>query len=114
MAGNRATLYHKGTERTREAPVGFSWTTLFFGPFRHAVSMDWKWFLGSLLLALCTVGLTNPVLRFMINRLHLRDLVRDGYRLRSMRHGVVSLLSVMTRIPESMLHRFAVAREPPF
>ena len=103
MAGNRATRYHKGTERTREAPVGFSWTTLFFGPFPMLFRGDWKWFLISLLLALCTVGLSNLVLMFMINRLHLRDLVHDGYRLRSMRHGDVSLLSVKTRIPESML-----------
>ena len=64
---------------------------------------NWKWFLISLLLAVCTFGLSNLVLMFMINRLHLKDLVNDGYRLRSVRHGDVALLSSKTRIPESML-----------
>ena len=64
---------------------------------------NWKWFLISLVLAVCTFGLSNIVLMFMINRLHLKDLVNDGYRLRSMRHGDVAVLSSKTRIPESML-----------
>ena len=64
---------------------------------------NWKWFLISLALAVCTFGLSNIVLMFMINRLHLKDLVNDGYRLRSMRHGDVAVLSSKTRIPESML-----------
>ena len=103
MAGNLATLHHGGTERTREAPVGFSWTTLFFGPFPMLFRGNWKWFLISLVLAICTFGLSNLVLMFMINRLHLKDLVNDGYRVRHLRHGDVALLSSKTGIPVSML-----------
>jgi len=103
VAGNRATLYHGGTERTREAPVGFSWTRLFFGPFPMLFRGNWKWFLISLILAVCTFGLGNLELMLMINRLHLEELVNDGYRVRSLRHGDTALLSTRTRIPESML-----------
>ena len=83
--------------------MGFSWTTLFFGPFPMLFRGDWKWFVILLILALLTFGLSNLVFMFMINRLHIRDLVRDGYRVQSVRHGDVSTLSMNIGLPVSML-----------
>jgi len=67
----------------RSAPIGFSWTTLFFGPFPMLFRGAWKWFVIQFLVNLCTFGFAGLVWMFIINRLYLNDLVKDGFQFKS-------------------------------
>ena len=65
----------------REAPRGFSWTTLFFGIFVPLLRGDFKWFLLMLLINGLTFGFAMLVFPFIYNKLYLNDLLRDGYKI---------------------------------
>lgn len=66
----------------RDAPVGFSWTTLFFGALPALVRSDWKWGLLQFIAAACTLGLTWFVFPFIYNRLYLKDLIKKGFKVK--------------------------------
>jgi hypothetical protein len=71
----------------KEAPVGFSWTTFFFGFFPALFRGDWKWAVIQLLLALLTFGLSSLVFMFIYNRLYIKELVGAGFKARSIASG---------------------------
>lgn len=63
----------------REAKIGFSWTTFFFGAFVPIFRGDWKWFLIQLLVACLTWGISNLVFCFIYNKIYIKDLLEKGY-----------------------------------
>lgn len=81
MAYGNVMLKHETRNDIKEAPVGFSWTVLFFGFFPTLFRSDWKWFLIILAAALLTLGLSNLVFMFIYNRLSLKDRLMNGYRI---------------------------------
>lgn len=62
------------------APVGFSWTTLFFGPLVPLFRGDFKWCLIMVLLCGCTVFFCNLVLAFVYNGIYIKGLLSKGFR----------------------------------
>ena len=80
MAHSTIFFEHPTSRKRRDAPVGFSWTTLFFGPLPLLFRGAWKWLVISLVCGLFTYGLSNLVLMFMINGEYIKDLERDGYK----------------------------------
>ena len=80
MAKGKIVLSNKFTQMKKEAPIGFSWTVLFFGFFPPIFRGDWKWFLVMFLLSFVTAGISSLVLSFFYNKLHIKDLLKDGYR----------------------------------
>lgn len=95
MAFDTAYLENPRTGQLRSAPIGFSWTMLFFGFFPPMFRGDWKAFaivlLGGIFLALISVGLLGwvPGLvgAFIWNKSYLNRLVADGFQLRSTQSG---------------------------
>ncbi len=81
MAYATAHLKNAHTGQLKNAPIGFSWTTLFFGFFPSLFRGDWKWFAIILIVALVTMGLSNFVFMFIYNKLSLKDLLMGGYRI---------------------------------
>jgi hypothetical protein len=79
LASASVFLKNPHTGQLREAPVGFSWTVLFFGPFPALFRQDWFGFLIILLCALVTFGLSGLVFMFIYNGMYLRSLIRNGY-----------------------------------
>lgn len=75
------------TGAMKEAPVGFSWTTFFFGVFPSLFRGDWKWFAIMLFLAIITFGFSNLVFMFIYNKLYIRDLIGAGYKAKSIGSG---------------------------
>lgn len=61
------------------APVGFSWTTLFFGPLVALFRSDWKWGCIQIILALVTSGLSSFVFAFIYNKLYIKELLNQGW-----------------------------------
>lgn len=82
----KLTLQNPHTGIIRNAPIGFSWTTFLFGPLPALHRGDFKWFFIQMLLdALLIVPWI--IFPFVYNKLHLKKLLNDGYKVRSA-HGV--------------------------
>lgn len=89
MAHNVIFFENPRTAQQRNAPMGYSWTTLFCGPFPLLVRREFVWFLVSLGLTVLSLNLSNVVLSFFINRLYIRDLISQGFKARAVQHGDV-------------------------
>jgi hypothetical protein len=87
MAHNAIFFENPRSALQRRAPVGFSWTTLFFGPFPLLFRGELAWFLISLGLTVLTLHTSNLVLSFLLNRLYIQDLLKRGFKARSVLHG---------------------------
>lgn len=87
MAFTTIVFENSHTGAMKSAPVGFSWTTFFFGFFPALVRGDWKWGVIQLLLALVTFGFSCFVFAFIYNKLYIKDLISDGFKARSSANG---------------------------
>ncbi len=87
MAYNAVMMENPNTGENRKAPVGFSWTTFFFGIFVPLFRSDWKWAIIMFLAAGFTCGLSWLVFPFLYNKLYLKDLVGRGFRAAAVLHG---------------------------
>ena len=63
-----------------QAPVGFSWTTLFFGFFVPLLRTHYVMAVVMLVVALLTGGLSYAVFPFFYNKSYIKYLVNQGYK----------------------------------
>ena len=68
---------HNG--KLREAPIGFSWTTLFFGFFPALLRGHWIGLFVMLLIGVITGGLAWLVFPFLYNKFYVKHLIKEGY-----------------------------------
>lgn len=73
------TLTNNNTGEYKTAPIGFSWTTFFFGCFPALFRADWKWAGIQFILAWFTAGISWLVMPFIYNKLHIKDLINKGF-----------------------------------
>jgi hypothetical protein len=81
MAYGSVQLKNDITNQFRNAPVGFSWTVLFFGGFPALFRSDWKWAIIMFILQWVTFGLSGLVFMFIYNKMYLKDLLMNGYKI---------------------------------
>lgn len=93
MAYTKVVFENPNTGHIKEAPVGFSWTVLFFGFFPPLFRGDWKWGIIVFLLALITWGLSNLVFMFIYNKLYIKDLIGSGFKAKSVETGTIDQVS---------------------
>ena len=86
MAYTSIMFENPNTGAIKEAPVGFSWTVLFFGFFPPLFRGDWKWAAIMLILALITFNLSGLVFMFIYNKLYIKDLIGSGFKAKSIKH----------------------------
>lgn len=72
-------LKHSQSGLVKEAPVGFSWTTFFFGFFPALFRGDIKWAAIMFLVACVTFGVSWLVFPFVYNKLYVKGLLENGY-----------------------------------
>lgn len=78
---------HPVTRERKEAPVGFSWTTLLLGVFVPLYRGDWKWTVIMAAAAVITWGVSWFVFPFIYNKLWIKDLVARGFKVEQMIGG---------------------------
>ena len=72
-------FFNEYTGKYKDAPLGFSWTTLFWGFFPALFRGDWKWAIIQFLLAIVTSGISVLVMPFLYNKLYIKDLLNKGF-----------------------------------
>lgn len=91
---------HDKTGLIKEAPVGFSWTTLFFGFFVPIFRGAWLLAIICILVSVITAGIAWLVFPFIINKLYVKHLLETGYQPRS--QNDVVLLSQIGIVVDSL------------
>lgn len=73
----------------KKAPVGFSWTTLFFGCLPALFRGDIKWFLIQIIAAFITSGLSGFVFIFIYNKIYIKRLLEKGFKVKFVVGGTI-------------------------
>lgn len=77
-----ATIYLTNGVEIKKAPVGFSWTTFFFGGWPALFRQDWVWGIGGIIANVLLYGLPGLVCAFFYNKVYIKSLVDKGYKIR--------------------------------
>lgn len=85
----KLTTENPNTGLIKAAPIGFSWTTLFFGGFPALLRGDMKWFFIQLLCALLTGGISNLMFAFIYNKIYITKLLESGYKVKAVERGTL-------------------------
>ena len=79
MASAKVVLKHSTSGLLKEAPLGFSWTTLLFSFFPALFRSDIKWALIQFIVACVTLGFSWLIFPFFYNKIYVRGLLEKGY-----------------------------------
>ena len=75
----KISLINNVTREIREVPVGYSWTTLFFGFFPALFRSDYKWAFIQFVAEAITGGLAQIFFSFTYNKYHINELINKGF-----------------------------------
>lgn len=74
------TMLNPKTGAMKQAPIGFSWTTFFFGPFPALIRGQIGMGLVIWALILPTLGISTLVFAFKYNKMYVKYLLEKGYK----------------------------------
>ena len=80
MAHAKIYFENPRTGQMKEAPVGFSWTVLFFNALPALFRGHWVGFFIMLICSLLTFGLSGLVFIFIYNKMYVKHLISEGYK----------------------------------
>ena len=80
MAYATINFHQPFTGAVKAAPVGFSWTTLFFGFFPALLRGHWVGAIIILVVGVLTAGLSGLVFPFIYNRMYIKHLIGEGFK----------------------------------
>jgi NADH:ubiquinone oxidoreductase subunit H len=83
-----ATITMSNEIEIKKVPLGFSWTTFFFGGWPAVIRQDW--IPGCVLIALClfTYGLAGVVAAFLYNNYYAKSLLEKGFKIHTLPEGI--------------------------
>ena len=79
MAYTKITLKNEENGRVKIAPLGFSWTSLFFGWLVPLLRGDMSW-AAWLIFGALTAFLSNIYQAFVYNKAYIKDLIKKGFK----------------------------------
>ena len=71
----------------KKVPLGYSWTTLFFGIFPSLFRGDWFVCFCLTIACVLTGGLASIVFSFVYNKMYAKALFNNGYWINSLPSG---------------------------
>jgi len=83
---------------SKTAPVGFSWTTFFFGPFPAYLRGDIKWGTIMIIAAFFTGGISSLIFCFIYNKTYIQDLLTKGFKVKTVEAGTIESAKAKTGI----------------
>ena len=92
MASNRIFLVNPRTGQSRDLPVGYSWTCLWFGCIPLMFRSAWKWVVISVVLYFFTLGFAFLVIPFFVNKKCIEDAINDGFVVKAVMKGTIEEL----------------------
>lgn len=92
MAYAKITMENPQTGIIKIAPVGFSWTMFLIGPIVAFVRGDVKGGFVVLLLLGVTYGASNLVCPFLYNKLYIKRLLKQGFKVVSVEGSDIETL----------------------
>ena len=99
----RIILQHPSSGIIKKAPVGFSWTTLLFGPLPAIFRGDIKWF--------CIQFIANGLLiipyvifPFIYNKLYIKKCLEAGYKAKAVEGDTLEALNAKLGLELPLLH----------
>lgn len=84
MAKYNIIMENPNTGIIKKAPIGFSWTTLFFNFFPALLRGDVRGALIILLPTLVIPVIPNIVFAYIYNKIHIKNLLRKGFKVQSL------------------------------
>jgi len=72
----------------KKAPIGFSWTTLFFPSLPALLRGDIKWFIIQLIIDCCTL-VAAFVFPFIYNKIYIKSLLEKGFKVKDVEGGTL-------------------------
>lgn len=84
-------LQHPHSGIIKTAPVGFSFTTLFFGPLPALFRGDLKWFIIQFLVF--WMFIPGLIFACIYNKLYLRQMLERGYKVKSVEGATIEALN---------------------
>jgi hypothetical protein len=72
----------------KKVPLGFSWTTFFFGGWPAIFRQDWIVGVVILILSMVTWGIAGVVFAFIYNNMYAKSLFSKGYSIHTLPPGI--------------------------
>jgi len=91
MAYATVHFHHPQSGRLKTAPVGFSWTTFFFGGIPALLRGHWVAAVVMFLACFVTWGLASVVFAFFYNKWFVNHLVSEGFKVTGASHDLAML-----------------------
>lgn len=79
MAHTKVYMFHPYTGENITVPIGFSWTTLFFGFIPALLRSDLKWAIIQLIIAMLSIGIFWFIFPFFYNGIYYRECQKAGF-----------------------------------
>ena len=83
MANGSITFENKNNGVIKVAPIGFSWTTLFFSGFPALLRGHILMGIIILVLAAPTFGWSSLIFAFIYNKMYIKHLISEGFKMSS-------------------------------
>jgi len=98
MTHNAITFEHPRTGITRTVPLGYNWRLLQFGALLPLYQREWKLCLLVIAGGALTFGVSNVLIAFYYNKLHVRSLVSAGFLARGAEEGSIDQVEAHLRM----------------
>lgn len=72
----------------KKVPLGFSWTTFFFGGFPALFRQDWLVAIAVFIGCIFTWGIVAIVMAFIYNKMYAKSLFSKGYYIHALPPGI--------------------------
>jgi hypothetical protein len=80
---NGSIIFENSFGGVKKAPIGFSWTTFFFGGIPALMRGHIGLGLIQIIVQLFTFGLSSIVFAFIYNKIYTKYLIGEGFKVRS-------------------------------